>query len=102
MHMKREALPIIGFIVSLVLTLLSYAIIMHPDFFHLKDQMAVEAILFLACIQGIVQFIFFLTVWREKAPFWNLHFFVSTLSIIAIIIFFTLWIMDTLNDNMMA
>ena len=102
MYAKALTLRIIGFVTSLLLSIVTYCIIMTPQFFHLTNERAVYTILILAGIQAIVQFIFFLDVWREKAPFWNSGFFVSTLSIIATIIVFTIWIMNTLNYNMMS
>lgn len=101
MHSETASLRIIGFLVSLLLTLGAYFIIIYPEFFHLDTEMAIAAILILAILQFIAQFIFFIKLWREKGPPWNLGVFVSTLSIILIIVLFSIWIMNRLNYNMM-
>lgn len=92
---------IAGFLGSLILTLASYWIIVSPDFFHLDLRMALNAILILAGAQSIVQFLFFLDVWREKGVPWNLAVFISTVLIIVVIITFSIWVMYHLNENMM-
>lgn len=89
-----------GFIASLVLTLAAYFIILQPEFFNFDIKTAVVIIFTLALIQSLVQLIFFINVWKEKGPLWNLGIFVSTASIIFIIIFFSIWIINHLNYNM--
>lgn len=101
MHAKALTSRGIGFLLSLLLTIATYYLITRPDIFHLNAVGAVKAILILAAIQASVQVVFFLDVWCEKPPFWNTNFFIATLSIIAIIILFTFWIMNNLNSNMM-
>lgn len=101
MHQKVLVLRFAGFLISLLLTLASYFIIVNPALFHFKVETAVLTILILAVIQSLVQLIFFLDVWHEKGPPWNLTVFVSTISIIFIIIFFSIWIMDHLNYHLM-
>lgn len=97
MHKKR----LIGFILSLILTMAAYAIIVNPTWFHFTNSMAIKAILGLAFAQATVQVFFFLDLWNEKGPLWNLNVFLSTLSIIAIIVWFSIWIIDNLNSRMM-
>jgi cytochrome o ubiquinol oxidase subunit IV len=99
--MQTAIVRVVGFLISLVLSIVTYCIIMNPAFFQLTNAAAVYTILILAGIQAIVQFIFFLDVWREKAPFWNSNFFAGTISCIVLIVFFTIWIMNTLNSRMM-
>ncbi len=90
-----------GFILSLVLTLGSYFVIIHPEFFHLDARMAVFAILVLAFLQSVVQYIFFLHIWDDNEPVWNVGFFVSTVLLILVIVLFSIWIMSHLDYNMM-
>jgi len=100
MH-KSLSSRIIGFAGSLVLTLAAFLIIVNPGLFHFRGGIAVTAILTLAILQSIVQSIFFLNILSESRPRWNLVVFASTISIILIIIIFSIWIMDRLNYNMM-
>lgn len=94
-------LRIIGFLASLVLTLAAYFIIVQPETFHLDVPSAIIAILACAFTQATVQFIFFLDVWRETEGRWNLGMFISTILLILVIVLFSIWIMNTLNYNMM-
>jgi heme/copper-type cytochrome/quinol oxidase subunit 4 len=98
---KKTAFRIIGFVLSLALTLSIYSIVVRPDFFHLHPEAAVKAIFTLATIMALVQCLFFLDILSEEDAPWNIGFFVSTLSIIGIIIFFSIWIMSSLDYNMM-
>lgn len=94
------SLRITGFITSLILTLGAYFIILNPESFHFDSKMAVIVIFFLALVQALGQLIFFINVWKEKGPLWNLWVFLSTVSIIFIIIVFSIWIINHLNYNM--
>jgi heme/copper-type cytochrome/quinol oxidase subunit 4 len=98
---KKTAFRIIGFVLSLALTLSIYSIVVRPDFFHLRPEAAVKAIFTLATVMALVQCLFFLDILSEEDAPWNIGFFVSTLSIIGIIIFFSIWIMSSLDYNMM-
>lgn len=89
-----------GFIASLILTLLAYFIILEPEFFNFEIKTAVVVIFTLALFQSLIQLIFFIDVWHEKGTRWNLVVFASTVSIIFIIIFFSIWIINHLNYNM--
>jgi cytochrome o ubiquinol oxidase operon protein cyoD len=101
MIMERTlSLRITGFILSLSLTLVAYFIILQPEFFNVNIKTASIIIFALALIQSLVQLIFFINVWKEEGPLWNLGIFISTISIIFIVIFFSIWIINHLNYNM--
>jgi cytochrome o ubiquinol oxidase subunit IV len=100
MH-KSLSSRLIGFVSSLILTCLAFLIVLYPGLFHFDIRMAILVILCLAFLQSIFQSIFFLNILSEKGPRWNLVVFASTISIIFIVIFFSIWIMDHLNYNMM-
>jgi len=89
-----------GYFLSLLLTLAAYFIIVSPSYFNFDVKTAVITIFTLALLQSLVQLIFFIHVWKEKGPLWNLWVFISTVSIIFIIIFFSIWIIQHLNYNM--
>jgi cytochrome o ubiquinol oxidase operon protein cyoD len=94
-------LRLTGFVASLLLTLAAYFLILHAEWFDMGNRAATIAIFILAGIQSVVQLICFIDIWQEKGPLWNFYVFVSTLSIIFIVIFFSIWIMSHLNHNMM-
>ena len=82
------SLRVTGFIASLILTIAAYFIILNPEFFNFDIKTAVIVIFTLALIQSLVQLIFFINVWKEEGPLWNLGIFISTVSIIFIVVFF--------------
>ena len=94
-------LRIIGYLASLVLTLVAFFIIANADSLQWKVGRAILTLFILAVLQFLAQFVFFLDLWREKGPRWNLFVFFSTMSIILIIILASIWIMDHLDYNMM-
>ncbi len=91
---------ITGYILSLILTCIAFFIIIEPEFFGFANMGAVIAIFCLALLQSIVQLIFFIDVWHEKDTFWNVTVFASTVSIIFVVIFFSILIINHLNYNM--
>lgn len=101
MHRKLVILRLVGFLASLILTLASYLMVVHPEFFGSGINTALMVIFILALLQSIVQVIFFIDVWDERGLFWNLGVFISTVVLIVIIVGFSVWIMAHLDYNMM-
>jgi cytochrome o ubiquinol oxidase operon protein cyoD len=101
MHSSSLGSRVIGFVASLILTVAAFLIFFRPDFFHLEMRMNIIVIFILAVLQCTVQSIFFLNILSEKGVRWNLVVFASTISIIIIIVFFSIWVMNHLNYNMM-
>ena len=94
---------VIGFVLSVVLTLCAYYLVMlHLDSNHLfpKHEIVTPIIIVLAFIQLIVQLVFFLHMAREAKPRWNFIIFLSFIGVIFIMVVGSLWIMDHLNYNM--
>jgi cytochrome o ubiquinol oxidase operon protein cyoD len=92
---------VFGFIASLLLTLGAFFLVVRPEFFHLKVQTVVIVIFVLAALQFAVQSFCFIHLWQEKGIRWNLFVFLSTLSIVLVIIIFSIWVMTHLDKNMM-
>lgn len=101
MHHQGVLAKSFGFFASLLLSLGSFFIFMYPEYFGLQNTTAVVVIYSFALVQFIVQMIFFIDVWNEGGTHWNIGVFFSTLSIIFIVVFFSIWIMYHLNANMM-
>lgn len=94
---------IIGFVTSLVLTLLAYSLVqVHLSSDHTKpsDQILLILLSGLAISQLIVQLAFFLHLGQEKKPRLNLLSFTFAAIIIFILVFGSLWIMNNLNYHM--
>ena len=85
---------IIGFALSLALTLVAY--------FAVVNQVPVTlwVVTGLALIQLVVQLIFFLHLGQGEDGHWNLVTLISTISIVFILVIGSLWIMHHLNYNM--
>lgn len=88
---------IIGFLLSLGLTLLAYAIVV----LELLDSWAAVVLIVLALAQMIVQLVYFLHLGEEVGPRLKLLSFVFMGVILLIIVVGSLWIMNHLNYNMM-
>ncbi len=87
----------IGFILSLGLTLLAYAVVVYK----LLDTWAVAALIALAIVQMIVQLIYFLHISDETGPRYKLQSFIYMASLLVFLVVGSLWIMGHLNYNMM-
>lgn len=93
---------LIGFILSVLLTLAAFCTVMYPGTLHFGYSMIIPAILILAVIQLLVQLAFFMHLAEESGPRWKLGLLISTVGIVLIVIVGSIWIMAHLNYNMMA
>jgi len=102
--MKTLHAYILGFNLSLALTLLAFALAgEHVRTAHEfpTHGTAVLALVALALLQLLVQLIFFLHLGQEQKPRWNLAFFAFALIVIGILVGGTLWIMYNLGHGQM-
>jgi cytochrome o ubiquinol oxidase operon protein cyoD len=90
---------IIGFILSIALTLASYYLVIA----RLATGWVLDvSVGILAIAQALVQLILFLNLLREAKPRWNLIVFLFMLLIVVIVVVGSIWIMDNLNYNLMV
>lgn len=89
---------IIGFVLSLVLTVLSFGSVMSGI---VPPSMILGTITFLAVIQLLVQLVFFLHLGTAPEQRNNTVIFVLTILLIATIVAGSLWVMHNANINMM-
>lgn len=94
---------IIGFILSIVLTLAAY----YPVWLHATSNHAMFShvmlmwfITILAFIQLLIQLLFFLHLGQESKPRWKLAMLISFFGIVLIVVIASIWIMQHLNYNM--
>lgn len=95
---------VIGFGLSLILTILAFGVVKLSTDYGINVvsfDLILPFIVFLAFIQLAVQLIFFLHLLKEKNPRWGMVFFVSTFSLIILIVVGSAWILNNLNYNMM-
>jgi cytochrome o ubiquinol oxidase subunit IV len=88
---------IVGFIVSLVVTLAAYFLVVDR---MLTGSSLVAAVIGLAALQLVVQLRFFLHVGKEATPRWNFFAFLITIVMLVALVWGSLWIMDNLNTRM--
>jgi len=94
---------VIGFLSSLILTLISYFLVQHHiNTHHISpsDGVMVVALMVLALTQLVVQLFFFLHLGRESKPRWNLTVLLFAAVVVFILVGGTLWIMWNLNYHM--
>lgn len=90
---------VIGLILSIVLTLVAFGVVMMGGFSTLTT---VIMILVMAVLQILVQLIMFMHMNTQSDEGWNLMSFVFTIVILGLIVGGSLWIMQHLQQNMMA
>jgi cytochrome o ubiquinol oxidase operon protein cyoD len=90
---------VIGFILSLVFTLIPYYLVVHQT---IRGTALLLAILSFAVIQMIIQVTFFLHLGRGPKPNWNFFFFISTVGIILVVVGGSIIIINNLHYNMQA
>lgn len=88
----------IGFILSVILTAIPFALIMSGA---LPATIGVPICVAFAVVQIIVHLIYFLHMNLASSRSWNMIAFVFTLIVVAILVAGSLWVMYHLNVNMM-
>ncbi|VCU69648.1 Cytochrome bo(3) ubiquinol oxidase subunit 4 [Pigmentiphaga humi] len=90
---------IIGFALCIVLTLMSFGVVMGDV---LTGFAAASALIALCVLQLVVQLVFFLHMGTSPEQRENLSSFLFTLLIIAIIVGGSAWVLHNMNANMMV
>ncbi|MDX3905530.1 MAG: cytochrome o ubiquinol oxidase subunit IV [Pigmentiphaga sp.] len=89
---------LIGFVLCIVLTALSFGVVMTGA---LTGFAAIAAIVVLCVLQLLVQLVFFLHMGTSPEQRENLSSFIFTVLIIAIIVGGSAWVLHNMNANMM-
>jgi cytochrome o ubiquinol oxidase operon protein cyoD len=93
----RTRAYIIGFILSLVFSLIPYYLVVNH---RLAGNVLLATILGFALVQMIIQITFFLSIGRGPKPNWQLYFFISTVGIILAVVGGSILIVHNLHYNM--
>ena len=88
---------IVGFVLSIVLTLVAYFAVVNDWFSGRGLLLFVTG---LAIVQLLVQLLFFLHLSQERGPRWNLMTFLFAGLVVFIVVIGSLWIMYNLDYNM--
>ena len=89
---------VVGFVLSLGLTLAAYFLVRHGS---LSSGVLIVLVVFLALAQFAVQLFFFLHLGEESRPRLRLWAVLFMLLVVGILVFGSLWIMNNLSYNMM-
>jgi cytochrome o ubiquinol oxidase operon protein cyoD len=89
---------IVGFLLSVVITCIAFYLVAYEV---MTPGARICGIVVLALFQLLVQLIFFLHLNFSSEARWNLISFVFTVVVVLILVFGSLWIMLSLNYNMM-
>lgn len=90
---------LIGFVLSVVLTLIPFLMVMNGS---ASKTTLLVIIAVTAVIQLIVQLVCFLHMGTSHDERWNLISFIFTAIVILLLVGLSIWIMWSLNANMMA
>jgi cytochrome o ubiquinol oxidase operon protein cyoD len=89
---------VVGFILSVVLTAIPFALVMSGT---VPASTAVPAALALGAAQMVVHLVYFLHMDRASTRTWNMAAFVFTVIVLVILVAGSLWVMHNLDVNMM-
>ena len=89
----------LGFLISFLLTITSFLLVVTRA---LEGMTLVYTLVALALIQAIFQMRLFLHLGQEAKPKWETLVFFFMLSVLVIIVAGSLWIMNDLNNRVMA
>ncbi|OZI71220.1 cytochrome o ubiquinol oxidase subunit IV [Bordetella genomosp. 12] len=89
---------IVGFILSIVLTLVAFWLVMSGGF---TRQFMLIGVLVLCVAQLLVQLVFFMHMGASKSQRENLSAFLFTVMVIAIIVGGSIWVLHNMNANML-
>lgn len=96
---NRSLKPLfLGFTLSVILTYAAYRIVTRS---HLAEEALIYTLFSLGAVQALLQFVFFLHVGLESKPHWNIITFLFMVLVVVVVIGGSLWIMHTLNYNVM-
>jgi cytochrome o ubiquinol oxidase operon protein cyoD len=93
----RTRAYIIGFVLSLVFSLIPYYLVVNH---RLAGSALLGTIIGFAVVQMIIQITFFLGIGRGPKPNWQLYFFISTVGIILAVVGGSILIVNNLHYNM--
>ncbi|MBX3712877.1 MAG: cytochrome o ubiquinol oxidase subunit IV [Lysobacter sp.] len=88
-----------GFVLSVVLTAIPFALVMTNSF--PDSRIAAVVLLLFAAVQVVVHMVYFLHMNTKSEGGWNLLALVFTAVLVIIVLSGSLWVMHHLNDNMM-
>lgn len=89
---------LIGFVLSVILTAIPFALVMTKA---ASPDILIPAVMLIGAVQMLVHLVYFLHMNRSSSQLWNNSAFVFAVIIVGILVVGSLWIMYHLNMNMM-
>ncbi|MBC3775501.1 cytochrome o ubiquinol oxidase subunit IV [Pseudomonas sp. SWRI99] len=90
---------LIGFIISVVLTAIPFALVMYPT---LPRHLTAWVVVALGVVQIFVHLKYFLHLDTAAEQRWNLIALIFSVVIIVLLVGLSLWIMNSIHHNMLA
>lgn len=87
---------IVGFVLSLLTTLLSYYLVVHHI---LPKEVLILSVMGIAVVQLVIQLVFFLHIGQGGK--WKLITFLFAVLVVLVVVVGSIWIMHNLDYNMM-
>lgn len=95
---KRLKAYVIGFVLSILLTLAAYFLVAEHVF---TSSALISVIVTLGFVQALIQLVFFLRLGLEGRPHWNLFVFLFMALVGVVIVLGSLWIIYDLDNRVM-
>lgn len=90
---------LVGFTLSLILTIISFFIVGARLF---TEDTLTHTVVALAILQAAIQLVFFFHLGREAKPRWGQISLYVMLTVLLIVLIGSIWIMNDLNERMMS
>lgn len=90
-----------GFILSVILTVIPFALVMHPEVLGLSRGATLITVVLFGLVQVLVHLVYFLHMKTDAEGRWNVISMIFTVLIIAFVVGLSVWIMWSMHYHMM-
>ena len=90
-----------GFILSLILTVIPFGLVMHPELFGFSRSLVLIAVVALGIVQILVHLVYLLHMNASSDAYWNTLSMIFTLLIIVLVVGLSIWVMWSMHYHMM-
>ena len=91
----------IGFILSVILTVIPFALVMKPELLGLSHGATLITVVVFAVVQVLVHLVYFLHMKTDEEGRWNVMSMLFTAVVIVCIVALSVWIMWSMHFHMM-
>ncbi|QLF93459.1 cytochrome o ubiquinol oxidase subunit IV [Pseudomonas sp. ABC1] len=90
-----------GFILSVILTVIPFALIMYPDLLNLSRGATLITVVLFGIVQILVHLVYFLHMSTDSEGRWNTISMLFTVLIIVLLVGLSIWVMWSMHYHMM-